>query len=85
MARPSRRSAKADVKSRVKESLVEKKDAAISKVTGAMPETDGASRGAKKTVGVAKENPLGLAVGGIAVGFLVGLLLPPPVGGRAAW
>ena len=67
---------KADVKSRVKESLVEKKDAAISKVTGAMPETDGVSRGAKKTVGVAKENPLGLAVGGIAVGFLVGLLLP---------
>ena len=53
-----------------------KKDAAISKVTGAMPETDGVSRGAKKTVGVAKENPLGLAVGGIAVGFLVGLLLP---------
>ena len=67
---------KADVKSRVKESIVDKKDAAISKVTGAMPDTDGVSRGAKKTVGVAKENPLGLAVGGIAVGFLVGLLLP---------
>jgi len=67
---------KADVKSRVKDSLVEKKDAAISKVTGAMPDTDDVSRGAKKTVGIAKENPLGLAVGGVAVGFLVGLLLP---------
>jgi hypothetical protein len=65
---------KADVKTRVKESLVEKKDAAISKVTGAMPDTESVSRGAKKTVGVAKENPLGLAVGGVAVGFLAGLL-----------
>ena len=49
---------KADVKSRVKESLVEKKDAAISKVTGAMPETDGASR-SEEDGRVAKENPLG--------------------------
>jgi len=31
--------------------------------------------GAQK-VGISKENPLGLAIGGAAVGFLAGLLLP---------
>ena len=27
-------------------------------------------------MGVAKENPLGLAIGGVAVGFIAGLLVP---------
>jgi gas vesicle protein len=31
---------------------------------------------AKKAAGIAQENPLGLAIGGIAVGFLAGLLVP---------
>jgi hypothetical protein len=30
----------------------------------------------RKSAGVAKENPLGLAVGAVAVGFLVGMLVP---------
>ena len=84
---------KADVKSRVKESISDKKDAVVgtiaggrdavvntadslvSKVTGAVPDAGQATEGAQK-VGVSRENPLGLAIGGAAVGFLAGLLLP---------
>ena len=32
--------------------------------------------GAERAVGVAQENPLGLALGSVAVGFLAGLLVP---------
>ena len=66
---------KADVKSRVKESVAEKKDAVVSRVTGAVPDGDQMKRGASK-VGVSKQNPLGLAVAGAAAGFVVGTLLP---------
>ena len=84
---------KADVKSRVKDSISDKKDAVVgtiaggkdavvnsadslvSKVTGAVPDTERVKHGAQK-VGMSKENPLGLAIGGAAVGFLAGLLLP---------
>lgn len=78
---------KADVKGRVKESVGEKKDAAMGKVTGAadavvstlggaVPDGESMKQGARKTAGVAQENPLGLAVAGAAVGFLVGLVAP---------
>jgi hypothetical protein len=84
---------KADVKSRVKESITDKKnavvgtiaggkdslvgtaDSLVQKVTGAVPDTEQVKHGAEK-VGISKENPLGLAIGGAAVGFLAGLLLP---------
>jgi gas vesicle protein len=66
---------KADVKSRVKESVSEKKDAVVSRVTGAVPDGEQVKRGARK-VGVSKQNPLGLAVAGAAVGFVLGTLLP---------
>lgn len=32
--------------------------------------------GAQQAVGIAQENPLGLALGGVATGFLVGMMLP---------
>ncbi len=73
---------KADVKTRVKDSIsdtkdtvVEKADTLVHKVTGAMPDGTQVKQGAQK-VGLSKENPLGLAIGGAAVGFLAGLLLP---------
>jgi gas vesicle protein len=66
---------KADVKSRVKESVAEKKDAVVSRVSGAVPDGDQMKRGARK-VGISKQNPLGLAVAGAAAGFVVGTLLP---------
>jgi hypothetical protein len=84
-------SAKADVPSRVKGYVGDKKDAVASKVTGAKEKGTGvagsatdsgnqlagqASQTARKGAGIAKENPLGLGVGSVAAGFLVGMLLP---------
>jgi hypothetical protein len=67
---------KADVPSRTKEKVAERKDAIVSKVTGATPDAGEVKEGAQRAKGVAQENPLGLAIGGAAVGFLVGLALP---------
>jgi hypothetical protein len=84
---------KANVKSRVKESVASKKDALlggvssgkdavvgkadslVSSVTGVVPDKGEVVEGARK-VGVSKENPLGLVIGGAAVGFVVGLIVP---------
>lgn len=74
---------KADVKSRVKESISDKKDrlreqmsGASSRIGDATPEAGQMKEGAKQAVGVAEENPIGLALGGVAAGFLAGMLLP---------
>jgi gas vesicle protein len=66
---------KTDVKSRVKDNISEKKDAVVSRVTGAMPDGDQMKSGARK-VGVSKQNPLGLGIAAAAIGFVVGTLLP---------
>jgi ElaB/YqjD/DUF883 family membrane-anchored ribosome-binding protein len=66
---------KTDVKSRVKDNISEKKDAVVSRVTGAMPDGQQVKRGAQK-VGLSKQNPLGLGIAAAAVGFIVGTLLP---------
>jgi hypothetical protein len=73
---------KADVKSRVKNTIVQKKDAVVgsadslvSRVSGAVPDKQQVKSGVQK-VGVSKQNPLGLAIAGAAVGFVVGTLLP---------
>lgn len=74
---------KADVPSRAKENVQGKVDAVRQKVTGvahradeATPSTDDVRDGAQRAVGIAQENPLGLAIGAVAVGFVGGLLLP---------
>jgi hypothetical protein len=82
---------KADVPGRVKGAVSDKKDAVVGKVTGAKNRVTGAASGAadaggsvaggakttaKKGVGIAQENPLGLAIGSIAAGFVVGILMP---------
>src|ERR687889_32275 len=67
---------KADVKGRAKSAISDKTDALKSKVTGSTPDSGDVKQGAKQAVGVAQENPLGLAVGGIAAGFLAGMLIP---------
>ena len=84
---------KADVKSRVKESVAEKRDSLVgsisggkdavvgtadslvSRIGGVVPDGEQVKDGAAK-VGVSKENPLGLALVGAAVGFVAGTLLP---------
>jgi gas vesicle protein len=70
----------ADVKARTKERVSEKVEAVKSKVGGrvneATPGREDVKQGARQAVGVAQENPLGLALGSVAVGFLAGMLLP---------
>jgi Protein of unknown function (DUF3618) len=55
-------------------------DSVVHKVGGTTPPAGGMREGgmqaAEKGKGLAQENPLGLAVAGVAVGFLVGLALP---------
>ena len=107
---------KADVKSRAKESIQEKKDSAKESIVGAgqsvkdkivgageavsdrvggaggavgdrvssaggtisdaTPDAEQVKYQAKRAVGVAQSNPLGLAIGSVAVGFIAGLLIP---------
>jgi hypothetical protein len=63
---------KTDVKSRAGDKVTALKE----KVTGAAPSGEDVKGGAKQAVGIAQENPLGLAVGAVAVGFLAGMLIP---------
>jgi gas vesicle protein len=70
---------KADVKSRAKESLMGTKDSIKSKVVGvrdAAPDSEQVKDNARRAAGIAQENPLGLAIGSVAVGFIAGLLIP---------
>jgi hypothetical protein len=63
---------KTDVPSRARDRV----GAVRRRITGAAPSADEAKEGARQAVGVAQENPLGLAVASIAAGFLIGSLLP---------
>jgi ElaB/YqjD/DUF883 family membrane-anchored ribosome-binding protein len=74
---------KADVKSRAKDNVSGKVDSvkerlglAGQKASDMTPDTEQVKGQARKAAGVAQENPLGLAVGAAAVGFLAGMLVP---------
>ena len=82
---------KADVPGRVRGAVAEKKDAVIEKIAGARNAVAGgassatdatggaaaqATNTAKRGAGTAQENPLGLAIGAVAAGFVVGMLIP---------
>src|SRR4051812_25912305 len=74
---------KADVPSRAKEAVAGKVDSLRSKVgkagsqvADATPDPGQVKEGAARAAGVAQENPLGLAVGAMALGFLAGMVLP---------
>jgi len=81
---------KADVKARAKDSLHDKKESVMGVVQSAKervagagqsvgeatPDAEQVSRQAKRAASVAQENPLGLAAGAVAVGFLAGMLIP---------
>jgi gas vesicle protein len=74
---------KADVPARAKDMVSEKVDGLKSKITGvgsqvseATPDGGEVKEGAQRAVGVVQENPLGLAIGAAAIGFLAGMLLP---------
>ena len=74
---------KADVPTRTKEWVGEKKDAVVSAVTGVThkvgdvtPEGEQVAQSMGRMKRVAERNPLGLAIGGAAVGFIAGVLVP---------
>jgi Protein of unknown function (DUF3618) len=74
---------KTDVKTRVKESISDKRERLVeqvqgtsNKVGGATPDGQQVKEGARQVVGIAQENPIGVALGGLAAGFLVGMMLP---------
>lgn len=67
---------KADVPTRTKEWMGEKRDAVAAKVTGMTPDTGQVKYGAGRMKRTVERNPLGLAIGGAAFGFVAGLLLP---------
>jgi gas vesicle protein len=74
---------KADVKTRAKENVSGKIESVRDKVTGkasrvsdATPSGEDVKQTAQRAAGIAQENPLGLAVGSVAVGFLAGMLIP---------
>ena len=74
---------KANVGKRMKESVADKRDrlkqqlqGTASRVSDATPDGGDVREGAQRAVGIAEENPLGLAVGGLAAGFLIGMVIP---------
>ena len=74
---------KADVKTRAKDNIAGKRDRLKEKVTGtgsrvseATPDAEEVKQRAKRAAGIAQENPLGLALGSVAVGFIAGMLVP---------
>jgi Protein of unknown function (DUF3618) len=74
---------KTDVGARASDYIDEKKEAVKSKLTGAketvtapLPDRRAVQRSAGHVRDIAESNPLGLAIGGLAVGFVIGTLLP---------
>jgi hypothetical protein len=78
---------KSDVKSRAKDAVSEKVDTVKEKVVGAKesvtgtvsentPDSGEVRHQARRAVGVAQQNPVGLALGAVAVGFIAGMLIP---------
>jgi gas vesicle protein len=63
---------KADVPARARDRV----DTIKSKVTGSTPSSGDMKQGARQAAGMAQENPLGLAIGAVAVGFVAGLAVP---------
>jgi ElaB/YqjD/DUF883 family membrane-anchored ribosome-binding protein len=74
---------KTDVKARIGDKVGDTRDAVGGKVrelasgiSDRAPASQHVRRQARQAVGSVRDNPLGLAIGAVAAGFLVGLLLP---------
>jgi gas vesicle protein len=74
---------KADIKSRAKERVVGAGQSVRDRVIGAKdsavdstPDREQVAQQARRAKGLAQDNPLGFAIGSIAVGFVAGMLVP---------
>jgi len=67
---------KTDVKGRARDAVSDRVESVRTKVTGSTPDGEQVKQGAQRAAGMAQENPLGLAVGAAAVGFVAGMLVP---------
>jgi gas vesicle protein len=65
-----------DTATRAKEAVTGTTSRASDRVADATPSSGQVKQQARRTAGLAKENPLGLAIGAVAVGFLAGLAVP---------
>jgi ElaB/YqjD/DUF883 family membrane-anchored ribosome-binding protein len=63
---------KADVKSRAKDKV----RGVMGRADDATPSTGEVKQKGRQAVGTAQENPLGLAIGAVAAGFIAGMLIP---------
>lgn len=59
-----------------KDKLTGKASSVTDRASSATPDSDEVAQKARKAKGVAQDNPLGLAIGAVAVGFLAGLVVP---------
>jgi hypothetical protein len=65
-----------DTASRAKEAVTGAASRAGSAVSDATPNGGEVKQSASRAIGLAQENPLGLAIGAAAIGFLAGLAMP---------
>jgi vacuolar-type H+-ATPase subunit H len=65
-----------DTATRAKEAVTGTTSRVSDRVSDATPSGGEVKQQARRTAGLAKENPLGLAIGAVAVGFLAGLVVP---------
>jgi gas vesicle protein len=65
-----------DAVSHKRDAILEKKDELVNRVVGAAPDPEDVKQNARQAASVAQENPLGLAIGSLAIGFLAGILIP---------
>ena len=63
---------KTDITSRARHKV----NRVMGKANDATPSTGDVRQGAQKAASVAQENPLGLAIGAVAAGFIAGVLIP---------
>jgi Protein of unknown function (DUF3618) len=60
----------------IKESIVGTASSARDTVSSSTPDTQQLKQNARKAASVAQQNPLGLAIGSVALGFLAGMSVP---------
>lgn len=65
-----------DTATRAKEAVTGTTSQVSNRVADATPSSGQVKQQARRTAGLAKENPLGLAIGAAALGFLAGLAVP---------